>query len=141
MILLDTNVVSSIMQVTPDGRVVAWFDQQSADSIWTTSITVFEIEAGLARLTAGRRRDRLTDAFNVLIHRVLNDRVVAFDYAAATAAAHLDARRQKLGRRVDMRDTQIAGIAIARRATIATRNTKAFHGLDTPVIDPWQTAP
>ena len=36
------------------------------------------------------------------------------------------------------RDTLIAGIAVARRATIATRNTRHFADLDVPVIDPWQ---
>ncbi len=141
MILLDTNVVSSIMQVVPNDRVLAWLDLQPPDTIWTTSITVFEIEAGLARLPGGRRRDRLTNTFHRLIHSVLSNRVAAFDYASAIAAAHLDARRQQLGRPVDMRDTQIAGIALARRATVATRNTKDFHGLDTPVIDPWQVTP
>ena len=38
---------------------------------------------------------------------------------------------------VDLRDTLIAGIARARRATIATGNTKHFDGLDVTVIDPW----
>ena len=30
-----------------------------------------------------------------------------------------------------------AGIALARRATIATRNTRHFEGLDVSVISPW----
>ena len=33
--------------------------------------------------------------------------------------------------------TLIAGIALARRATIATRNTGHFDGLDVPVVNPW----
>ena len=36
-----------------------------------------------------------------------------------------------------MRDTQIAGIVEARRATLATRNTRHFDDLSTPVINPW----
>jgi len=36
-----------------------------------------------------------------------------------------------------MRDTQIAGIALSRRASIATRNTRHFADLDVPVLDPW----
>jgi hypothetical protein len=42
------------------------------------------------------------------------------------------------GRVVDLRDTLIAGIAQTRRATIATRNTRRFEGLNVPVVDPWQ---
>lgn len=62
-----------------------------------------------------------------------------FDSAAATEAAALAATRRKTGRPVDMRDTQIAGIALARRATLATRNVRHFQGLNVPVIDPWES--
>ena len=60
-----------------------------------------------------------------------------FDSVAAATAAQLASDRQQAGRAVDLRDTLIAGIALARRATIATRNTKHFEGLDVPVINPW----
>ena len=56
---------------------------------------------------------------------------------ATATAAHLAADRQRAGRSVDLRDTMIAGIALARRATIATRNTRYFEGLDVPVVNPW----
>jgi predicted nucleic acid-binding protein len=36
-----------------------------------------------------------------------------------------------------MRDTQIAGIALARRGTLATRNARHFRDLKVPVVDPW----
>jgi len=47
------------------------------------------------------------------------DRVLPFDQDAAREAAALAAQRQRGGRPVDLRDTQIAGIALARRATLA----------------------
>jgi predicted nucleic acid-binding protein len=36
-----------------------------------------------------------------------------------------------------MRDTFIAGIALARRATLATRNVRHFDDLSVPVVNPW----
>jgi len=63
--------------------------------------------------------------------------VLDFDSAAATEAASLAAARQKNGRQVDMRDTQIAGIALARRATLATRNVRHFTDLKILLVDPW----
>jgi predicted nucleic acid-binding protein len=53
-------------------------------------------------------------------------------------AAALAAQQQRDGRPADLRDTQIAGIALARRATLATRNVRHFQGLDVEVIDPWK---
>jgi toxin FitB len=134
MILLDTNVVSALM--AQDARVVAWLDTQPGESVWLTSITLFETAFGLALLPAGKRKRALEAAFAALLAEDLQGRVAAFDGAAANAAASLAAKRRRAGRPVDMRDTQIAGIAIARRATLASRNLRHFDGVPN-VVDPW----
>lgn len=139
MIILDTNVLSALMRQSPEVPVVAWLDQQPAESVWITSVTLFEARLGLALLPKGRRRQALEVAFARLLKDDLEDRVLDFDGAAATEAALLAADRQKSGRPVDMRDTQIAGIAIARRATLATRNVRHFQGLKVSVVDPWRS--
>ena len=64
--------------------------------------------------------------------------VVDFDRSAAEAAAGLAAKRQRGGRSVDIRGTQIAGIVIARRAKLATRNVKHFADLTAEVVNPWE---
>lgn len=137
MTLLDTNVLSALMQTRPDPVVIAWLDSQPSESIWTTAITVFEIRFGLELLPAGRRRKALEAAFDAMLRDDLNGRVAAFDPAAAEEAAKLAARRQRAGRPVDLRDTQIAGIALARRAALATRNVRHFDGLTVAVVSPW----
>ena len=138
MIILDTNVLSALMRTTPDISVVNWLDRQPADSVWVTSITVFEARFGLALLPRGRRRLGLERAFDQVLSEDLANRILDFDATAAAAAARLAADRQRGGRLADFRDTLIAGIALARRATIATRNTRHFEGLDVPVVDPWK---
>lgn len=128
-----------MMRQVPEMPIVHWLDRQQADSVWITSVTLFEVRLGLAVLPKGKRRQALEAAFARLLSEDLEDRVLAFDTAAATEAASLAAERQKAGRMVDFRDTQIAGIALSRRATIATRNTRHFHDLRVPVVDPWRT--
>jgi toxin FitB len=137
MIILDTNVLSALMRTVPDAHVVAWLDRQPAESVWITSITLFEAYLGLALLPSGRRRRTLEAAFARLLQEDLENRVLDFDSAAATEAASLAAARQKNGRPVDLRDTQIAGIALARRATLATRNVRHFRDLRILLVDPW----
>ena len=63
MIILDTNVLGALMRAVPDAAVVAWLDRQPADSVWITSITLFEARFGLALLPLGRRRQTLEAAF------------------------------------------------------------------------------
>ena len=137
MTILDTNVLSALMRTNPEAVVVEWLDRQPADSVWLSSITVFETRFGLALLPKGRRRSGLERTFASVLSDDLANRVLDFDSVAAVTAAQLAADRQQVGRAVDLRDTLIAGIALAHRATIATRNTKHFEGLDVPVINPW----
>jgi predicted nucleic acid-binding protein len=137
MILLDTNVLSALMRREPDATVVNWLDQQPAESIWTTSITVFEVVTGLQLLAAGRRRRELEHAFDALLAEELDGRIQSFDTSAATAAGEIAAQRQSAGRQVEIRDVQIAGITAARRAQLATRNTRHFADLGIALIDPW----
>jgi predicted nucleic acid-binding protein len=139
VIVLDTNVLSALMRSSPDAVVVEWLDRQPADSVWLTSITVFEARFGLALLPKGRRRSGLERAFDRVLMEDLSSRVLTLDEMAAVTAAQIAADRQRAGRIVDLRDTLIAGIAQARRATIATRHTRHFEGLDVPVVDPWQS--
>jgi predicted nucleic acid-binding protein len=137
VIVLDTNVLSALMRTKADAVVVEWLDRQPADSIWVTSITVFEARFGLSLLPKGRRRSSLERAFDRVLTEDLASRVLNLDEMAASAAGQLAAERQRVGRVVDLRDTLIAGIAQARRATIATRNTRHFEGLEVPVVNPW----
>jgi predicted nucleic acid-binding protein len=141
MWIVDTNVLSELMRVTPEPAVIAWLDAQAPESIWTTSITVFELKFGVALLADGRRKQALRDALDALLHDDLAGRVLDFDSAAAAEAAALAARRQQAGRGVDMRDTQIAAIALARKAGIVTRNLRHFDDLAIEVVDPWSALP
>jgi hypothetical protein len=138
VIVLDTNVFSALMRKVPDAAVTTWLDRQPAESIWITSITLFEARVGLELLPAGRRRRALEAAFERLLAEDLENRVLDFDSAAAVESARLAAKRQAAGRSIDMRDTQIAGIALARHATLATRNVRHFEDLSVPVINPWE---
>ena len=110
---------------------------QAPQSTWITSITLFESRLGLALLPDGRRRRALESAFARVLDEDLENRVLPFDSDAAVQAATLASERQRTGRMVDIRDTQIAGIAQAHRATLATRNLRHFEGLTIPVLNPW----
>jgi predicted nucleic acid-binding protein len=138
VIILDTNVLSALMQARPDVSVVSWLDSQPYESIWITSITLFEGRLGLALLPKGKRRQTLEASFTQLVEQDLENRVLDFDSVAATEAAALAADRRKAGRAVDIRDTLIAGIALARGAALATRNVRHFSDLRVPLVDPWE---
>lgn len=136
MIILDTNVFSALMRESPDKDVISWLDRQPRMSIWTTSVTILEVRFGLQIMATGKRRSLLIQAFEIVLER-MGHRIASFDAAAATQAADLMAARQRKGRPGDLRDTMIAGIVLARHATLATRNTSHFEDLAAQVVNPW----
>jgi predicted nucleic acid-binding protein len=137
VIVLDTNVISVFMKPEADAQVASWLDTQPRESLWTTTITVFEIRLGLEILALGRRRQSLEDAFTRALEEAFAGRVLPFDESAAQSAGRIGAARRKVGRTVEVRDLQIAGIAVAHKAKLATRNIRHFEGLGLELINPW----
>jgi toxin FitB len=137
MIILDTNILSALMRQSADKKVIEWLDRQPRTSIWTTSITILEIRYGLQILPVGKRRTALIQVFDEVLVDKIEGRVAPFDAAAARQAGDLMAARHRKGRLGELRDTMIAGIALASHATLATRNTSHFEDLSVPVVNPW----
>ena len=120
-----------------DPAVLEWLNRQPPESIWTSSITVFEIRFGLEIMATGKKRLALMDAFETMLAEDLDGRVIALDDAAAQEAGRMAAERRKVGRTMEIRDVLIAGVAMARKAAIATRNLRHFDDLGIVLIDPW----
>jgi hypothetical protein len=136
MTILDTNVVSEFMLRSPNLKVVGWLDRQPRSSLWTTAITIFEIRLGLQIMPNSKRRDLLSQRFDEVLAR-MNEQIAPFDTEAAQQAASLTASRKMQGRPRDLRDTMIAGIVLARRTSLATRNTAHFDDVAITLINPW----
>jgi predicted nucleic acid-binding protein len=136
MIVLDTNVVSALISAEKILLVGRWLDNQAIDQIWISAIAVFEIRMGIERLVGGRKRRDLEEAFREAIS-MLEERILPFDSDAAQHAARVHTKRLRLGRPMDIRDAQTAGIVLARTAALATRNVRDFANLGIVLIDPW----
>lgn len=137
MILLDTNVVSELMRTKPAQIVLGWFGQHDAADLFISAVTEAELRTGGAILADGQRRDRLQLAIDAMIDQDFQGRVLPFDTFAAKAYAEIAAQRRAAGRPIAEADCQIAAIARAIDASIATRNVKDFDGCGVRVINPW----
>jgi predicted nucleic acid-binding protein len=142
VILLDTNVLSEALKPAPAFRVIEWLDEHFRDCAIST-LTVFELRAGLVLLESGKRRQTLEGAIVRSLRRFA-DRTYAFDSAAAESAASLLARARGAGLPLGqlptkLADLQLAGIASAYGLQFATRNVADFRGLGLELLDPWST--
>lgn len=137
MIVLDTNVVSELMRAKPDARVMAWFEQQPAAGLFTTSLTQAEIFYGLALLPDGQRRQALMAAARLMFDEDFIGRILPFDVEAASVYPEIAAGRRQIGKPISQFDAQIAAIVRSRGARLASRNMRDFSDCGITVADPW----
>ena len=140
MIVLDTNVVSELLLAAPATQVEAWLSAQDGAKVYFTAVGEAELRHGVAILPAGRRRTALTKAIEDILEEDFRDRILPFDRDAAGAYAVIAAARRAAGRPISQFDCQIAAIARAHGASVATRNTADYKGCGIALINPWDKA-
>ena len=137
MIVLDTNVLSELMRAEPAAVVLRWIDNQAAEELFTSAITMTEILHGIERLPDGKRKHSLKTHALAMFENDFSDRILPFDAYAALHYSTLVTTREKSGKPVGLADAQIAAICRARRAKLATRNVKDFESTGVNIINPW----
>lgn len=137
MIVLDTNVISELMRARPDPRVLNWVAVQPRALLYTTHVNQAEILYGVAALPEGRRRAVLAAAAEAMFAEDFAGRILAFGAGAAARYPEVVITRRRTGNPIDGFDALIAAIALAERASIATRDRSGFAGCGLALIDPW----
>lgn len=137
MILLDTNVVSEAMRPEPHPAVRNWLNEQSAETLYLSSVTLAELLFGIAALPAGKRKNTLESALDGLME-LFGDRVLSFDLDAARHYADLAVTARTAGLGFPTPDGYIAAIAASRGFIVASRDTGLYQAAGLRVINPWE---
>lgn len=138
MIVLDTNVVSEAMKPEPDPAVRAWLNEQSAETLYLSSVTLAELLVGIAALPNGKRKDLLSEALDGLM-QLFKERVLPFDTGAARKYADLAVTARTAGRGFPVPDGYIAAIAASQGYQVASRDMAPFEAANVDVINPWES--
>jgi predicted nucleic acid-binding protein len=133
-IVLDTNVISELVRLTPEPRVVAFL--ASVEDPIVSAIVFHELAYGAERLRDPSKRMKL-DLFLEGAKAMYEGRIVVVDLALAELAGRLRARASRSGWVLSQFDSIIAATAIQAGAMLATRNIADFEQLDIPLVDPW----
>ena len=137
MIILDTNVVSEAMKPEPNPVVRAWLNDQAAETLYLSSVTLAELLFGIAALPSGKRKEMLAQTLDGLMG-LFKDRVLPFDVEAARHYADLAVVAKVSGRGFPTPDGYIAAIAASRGFIVASRDTAPYEAAKVTVINPWQ---
>ena len=97
-----------------------------------------ELTYGVARLESGRRRDEIR-AWPDDLKNTYARQILPLDTEAAEVWGAVSANCEAKGRRLPVRDAQIAAIALRHGLTLVTRTTSDFVATGVPLIDPWHS--
>jgi predicted nucleic acid-binding protein len=136
MILLDTNVVSELVQPWPNPRVLAWLESRIETELFISTVTVAEMLTGANRMDDSPRSDERAHVILGVLDR-FRSRTLTFGMLAAAECASITSLRFAQGRPIGLADAMIAATAMAAEAdAIATRD-KDFIDVGLPVVNPW----
>ena len=136
MIVLDTNVVSEAMKPEPDAAVRAWLNDQVAETLYLSTVTLAELLFGIGSLPAGKRKNMLSRALDGLME-IFEGRVLPFDVDAARHYAELAVTARSGGRGFPTPDGYVAAIAASRGFMVASRDTAPYLAGGLQVLNPW----
>lgn len=136
--LLDTCLLSELVKPAPERAVIDWLKKRSDASLFVSAMTLAELERGVARLTASRRKNELAVWLSAT-QRQFGSRALAFTAETASYWAPMCAQAEARGCPMAAFDSLIAATALEHGLTLVTRNTKVFSAAPVMLLNPWVT--
>ena len=129
MYILDTNTL--IYFFKDMGNVAANLLAASPKDIGIPAVVLYELEYGIARSTAPRKRMKQLEELCALVD------VLPFGGEEAKASAGIRAALEKKGTPIGPYDVMIAGTALGKQGILVTSNTKEFRRVPGLKIMDW----
>lgn len=133
MFVLDTNTISYAMRA--EGGVHRRLAMLAPADVGIPTVVAFELLTGVERSRApGRRRDQVERLLATVVP-------LPFGVDEARSAARIRADLEARGMPIGPLDVLIAGTALARGATLVTRNVGEFARVPGLRVESWYEEP
>lgn len=128
--ILDTN--TCIFIIKKDENVLSHLKNIDFKEICISSITLSELEYGVAKSMHSEKNQKALDAF------VYNFSILPFDSNAAHEYGKIRANLEKIGSPIGGMDMLIAAHAKSQKLILVTNNTKEFIRVNGLNIEDWK---
>jgi predicted nucleic acid-binding protein len=136
--LLDTNVISEIIKLRPESKVVSWFQATSEELLYLSVLAIGEIRKGIDSLPRSNKRALLESWLaNDLVLRFAG-RILAVNLDIAERWGLICAQAKIAGASLAVIDGLMAATALHHNLTLVTRNTKDVQVAGIKTLNPWQ---
>lgn len=140
MIVLDTNVISEVSRQRPDKKALAWIGNSDPRELYLCDVSMMELEFGAERYWIKHASTKYRRFITEFVEVKFRDNMLGHDRKAFATAGRIRAQREMVGKMMSAQDAMIAAICLQHGATLATRNTKDFEGLDLKLVNPFEGA-
>jgi len=135
--LLDTNIISEFISKTSNQKVIDYILTLNETDIYLSVITIGEIKAGIEKLAAGQKKDKLLHWLeNDLLVRFEN-RIIDIDTEVMLQWAVVNTQLKRLGKPLPIMDSLIGATTQVKDMVLLTRNEKDFKNLDIRIVNPF----
>ena len=128
--LLDTNICIYLIKRRP-AQVLERFRRCAVGDIGLSTVTLAELQYGVARSRFPAQNQQALDAFTLPLE------VVAFDAAAAVAYGSVRAALERQGTPIGALDLLIAAHALSLGVTLVTNNPREFSRVSGLRVENW----
>ena len=136
--LLDTCVISELVKVNPEPKVIAWIQQAAEENLYLSALTFGELHKGIARLPASTRKKNLHQWVEHDLTERFANRVLAIDLQVAKTWGEIQGVAATAGRPMPAIDSLIAATGLAHDLTVVTRNTADMEPSGVSLFNPWE---
>ena len=135
--LLDTCVISELVNKVPNRRVLDWLGRQSSDSLYISFVTVGEIKKGIAKRGGDLRAQRLEKWLEEDILGEFSDRILPVERDVSLEWGRICGEAERICNRRPAVDALIAATALVHGLTLVTRNVDDMAGMGVSIFNPF----
>ena len=136
--LLDTCVISELVNRRPNASVMEWIRQQDPASLYLSYITVGELKKGIAKRGGDARAKVLEKWLQTEVLGLYANRILPVENAVAQEWGRICGEGERIGRKRPVIDALIAATALVHGMKLVTRNVEDMAGMGVPILNPFE---
>jgi predicted nucleic acid-binding protein len=137
--LLDTNVISEMVKLRPEAKVVSWVQTTNEELLYLSVLTIGEIRKGIDSLPRSNKRGLLESWLAKDLVLRFAGRILQVNLDIAERWGLISARAKMAGAPLAVIDGLMAATALHHNLTFVTRNTKDVRVAGISMLNPWQS--
>lgn len=135
--LIDTCLISEGLRPKPDAGATAWMEACERDCQYLSVLTLGELQKGVEKLGATRRRDVLQAWLDCDVAEQFSGRILPVGSEVALTWGRLQAALERAGKPIPSLDGLLCATALTHNLVVVTRNAKDFAPTGVQLLNPW----